>query len=308
MLQVRELALDLIRHILPPETTDRIDFDSIVPGKESFADPKMKYHFLDVCYVGQMKSGTSVRISILFEHKSSVPDIPVHFQLLRYISLLNYAEIRHNKKPSVVFPILLYHGKEPWKHISMREYYGELTHEEYACIPKFDYHVVDVSSMTEVELERIPSSLLGTFLYTLFLGVRPELVLQKLKQTANFVSGLMSLDQWMEIYEIITAYLSSVSPEFEQKFRDMKYDFVTPAEKAAKAFETNYMAPRLREAHRKGLEEGIEKGRMEGIEKGIEQILKAYISHHLHLSDEAIAGQFSVPLELVQRLRAELSA
>jgi hypothetical protein len=269
------------------------------PDKESFADPKMKYHFLDVCYVGQMKSGTSVRISILFEHKSSLPDVPVHFQLLRYISLLNYAEIRHNKKPSVVFPILLYHGKEPWKHISVREYYGELTHEEFACVPKFEYHVVDVSSMTEVELERIPSSL-RTFLYTLFLGVRPELVLQKLKQTANFVYGLMTLEQWMEIYEIITAYLSSVSPEFEQKFKDMKYDFVTPAEKAAKAFETNYMAPRLREAHRKGLEEGIE--------KGIEQILKAYISHHLHLPDETIAGQFNVSLELVQRLREELSA
>jgi hypothetical protein len=209
-----------------------------------------------------------------------------------------------------------YDGKEPWKHISMREYYGELTHEEYACIPKFDYHVVDVSSMTEVELDEIPSSLLGTFLYNLFPGVRPELVLQKLKQTANFVSGLMSLEQWIEIYEIITAYLSSVSPEFEQKFKDMKYDFVTPAEKAAKAFETNYMAPRLREAHRKGLDEGIEKGiekgrsegRKEGIEKGIEQILKAYISHHLHLPDETIAGQFSVSLELVQRLRAELSA
>ncbi|MEO0006438.1 MAG: hypothetical protein RJA20_634, partial [Bacteroidota bacterium] len=76
------------------------------------------------------------------------------------------------------------------------------------------------------------------------------------------------------------------------------------------------MAPRLREAHRKGLDEGIEKGiekgrsegRKEGIEKGIEQILKAYISHHLHLPDETIAGQFSVSLELVQRLRAELSA
>ncbi|MEO0007655.1 MAG: hypothetical protein RJA20_1851 [Bacteroidota bacterium] len=189
-----------------------------------------------------------------------------------------------------------YDGKEPWKHISMREYYGELTHEEYACIPKFDYHVVDVSSMTEVELDEIPSSLLGTFLYTLFLGVRPELVLQKLKQTANFVSGLMSLEQWMEIYDIITAYLGSVSPEFRQKIRDMKYDFFTPAEKEAKAFETNYMAPRLREAHRKGIEEGIEK------------ILSAYISQHLHLSDEAIAGQFNVSQELAQRLRAELSA
>jgi hypothetical protein len=56
------------------------------------------------------------------------------------------------------------------------------------------------------------------------------------------------------------------------------------------------MAPRLREAHRKGLE------------KGIEQILKAYISHHLHLPYETIAGQFNVSLELVQRLREELSA
>ncbi|MEO0006488.1 MAG: hypothetical protein RJA20_684, partial [Bacteroidota bacterium] len=120
--------------------------------------------------------------------------------------------------------------------------------------------------------------------------------LQKLKQTANFVSGLMSLEQWMEIYDIITAYLGSVSPEFRQKIRDMKYDFVTPAEKEAKAFETNYMAPRLREAHRKRIEEGIE------------QILSAYISHHLHLSDEAIAGQFNVSQELAQRLRAELSA
>jgi nicotinamide riboside kinase len=106
----------------------------------------------------------------------------------------------------------------------------------------------------------------------------------------------MSLEQWIEIYDIITAYLGSVSPEFRQKIRDMKYDFVTPAEKAAKAFEANYMAPRLREAHRKGLE------------KGIEQILKAYISHHLHLPDETIAGQFNVSLELVQRLREELSA
>jgi predicted transposase YdaD len=114
--------------------------------------------------------------------------------------------------------------------------------------------------------------------------------------------------------------LSYVSPEFEQKFKDMKYDFVTPAEKAAKAFETNYMAPRLREAHRKGIEEGIEKGlekgRIEDLEKGIEKgrmegiekILSAYISHHLYLSDEAIAGQFNVSQELVQRLRAELSA
>jgi len=208
----------------------------------------------------------------------------------------------------VVFSILLYHGREPWKHVCLTDYYAELTPEEHAVIPKFDYYVVDVNSMTEVELERIPSSLLGTFLYTLFLGVRPELVLQKLKQTANFVSRLMSLEQWIEIYDIITAYLGTVSPEFRQKIKDMKYDFVTPAEKEAKAFENNYRASRLREAHRKGVEEGIEKGRMVGIEEGIQQILKAYISQHLHISDETIAGQFNVSEELVQRLWSELSA
>ena len=319
MLQVREVAHALIRHTLPPETTERIDFDSLVPGKESFEDPKMRYHFLDVCYVGQMKNGTGLRISILFEHKSSVPDMPAHFQLLRYISLLNYAEIRHRKKPSLVFPILLYHGKEPYRHIPVTDFYEELTPREYGFIPKFDYYVVDINKMTDDELGEMSSSLLRTFFYTLFLGIRPDLVLEKLEKIANFVSELMSLEQWMEIYGTITAYFSAVSPAFKQKLKDMKYEFVTPEEKDVKAFMDNYFNPRLREAHRKGIEEGrmegrmegrtegLMEGRMEGRMEGVEQILKVYISQHLHLSDEVIAGQFNVSHELVQRLRAAVS-
>jgi hypothetical protein len=157
--------------------------------------------------------------------------------------------------------------------------------------------------MTDDELGEMSSSLLRTFFYTLFLGIRPDLVLEKLEKIANFVSELMSLEQWMEIYGTITAYFSAVSPAFKQKLKDMKYEFVTPEEKDVKAFMDNYFNPRLREAHRKGIEEGRMEGRMEGVE----QILKVYISQHLHLSDEVIAGQFNVSHELVQRLRAAVS-
>jgi predicted transposase YdaD len=118
---------------------------------------------------------------------------------------------------------------------------------------------------------------------------------------------LMSLEQWMEIYGTITAYFSAVSPAFKQKLKDMKYEFVTPEEKDVKAFMDNYFNPRLREAHRKGIEEGRMEGLMEGRMEGVEQILKVYISQHLHLSDEVIAGQFNVSHELVQRLRAAVS-
>lgn len=165
--------------------------------------------------------------------------------------------------------------------------------------------------MTDDELDEMSSSLLRTFFYTLFLGIRPDLVLEKLEKIANFVSELMSLEQWMEIYGTITAYFSAVSPAFKQKLNDMKYEFVTPEEKDVKAFMDNYFNPRLREAHRKGIEEGRmegrTEGRMEGRMEGVEQILKVYISQHLHLSDETIAGQFNVSHELVQRLRAAVS-
>jgi hypothetical protein len=169
--------------------------------------------------------------------------------------------------------------------------------------------------MTDDELGEMSSSLLRTFFYTLFLGIRPDLVLEKLEKIANFVSELMSLEQWMEIYGTITAYFSAVSPAFKQKLKDMKYEFVTPEEKDVKAFMDNYFNPRLREAHRKGIEEGRMEGRMEGRTEGrmegrmegVEQILKVYISQHLHLSDEVIAGQFNVSHELVQRLRAAVS-
>jgi flagellar biosynthesis/type III secretory pathway protein FliH len=166
---------------------------------------------------------------------------------------------------------------------------------------------VDINKMTDDELGEMSSSLLRTFFYTLFLGIRPDLVLEKLEKIANFVSELMSLEQWMEIYGTITAYFSAVSPAFKQKLKDMKYEFVTPEEKDVKAFMDNYFNPRLREAHRKGIEEGRMEGLMEGRMEGVEQILKVYISQHLHLSDEVIAGQFNVSHELVQRLRAAVS-
>jgi predicted transposase YdaD len=53
--------------------------------------------------------------------------------------------------------------------------------------------------------------------------------------------------------------------------------------------------------------EGRVEGLMEGRMEGVEQILKVYISQHLHLSDETIADQFNVSQELVQRLRAAVS-
>jgi predicted transposase YdaD len=61
------------------------------------------------------------------------------------------------------------------------------------------------------------------------------------------------------------------------------------------------------EGRMEGRTEGLMEGRMEGRMEGVEQILKVYISQHLHLSDEVIAGQFNVSHELVQRLRAAVS-
>jgi hypothetical protein len=73
-------------------------------------------------------------------------------------------------------------------------FYEELTPREYGFIPKFDYYVVDINKMTDDELGEMSSSLLRTFFYTLFLGIRPDLVLEKLEKIANFVSELISLE------------------------------------------------------------------------------------------------------------------
>jgi predicted transposase YdaD len=323
-LQNRELAIDMIRLSVPEQLRDTIDLESLRPGRESFVDEKMTEHFLDVCYNGRMKNGENLRVSILFEHKSTTPEAPVYFQLLRYIVRINTHELDQGMKPSVVIPILLYQGPKPFKKELMEDIYKEYDNGLHKLIPGFDYFVTDVNDMTLWDRSQLISRLLYYFVKALFHGRNQVSILVFWDEFRKFVSESGFSSPAMFLIRITVAYYGSISEEFKIKHnKDMAYEFETPFEKMVEALYTEENMPyirqrladveKLRAEREEGISEGMAKGKLEGklegkIEgkiEGKEIAIRTFLSRKPEISDAEAAFLFDVSSEYIRNLRGK---
>ena len=92
--KMRALALQFIQFALPSAVLERLNLDSLELAPESFIDPKLQESLSDLVYVCQYKTGATLRICLLFEHKGYRPGREFHFQVLQYILRAGEEDIR----------------------------------------------------------------------------------------------------------------------------------------------------------------------------------------------------------------------
>ena len=124
-------------------------------SETSHIDEELQEHLSDIVYYCRWKSKTSVRISLLFEQKSYPEKYP-HLQLLRYLLGTWEYDLREEQPLTVTIPIIVYHGKKRWNYKSFPAYFPipktdtESPLNRY--IPKFDYHLTDLSHYSDEQL------------------------------------------------------------------------------------------------------------------------------------------------------------
>ncbi|PKL13566.1 MAG: hypothetical protein CVV50_03335 [Spirochaetae bacterium HGW-Spirochaetae-6] len=79
-----ENAADFIQSTFPKEILSHLDLASLKLDNNSYTDEKLKEFFADMVYDCVYDNSLPIKISILMEHKSFVPDTP-HIQLLKYM-------------------------------------------------------------------------------------------------------------------------------------------------------------------------------------------------------------------------------
>jgi hypothetical protein len=67
-------------------------------------------------------------------------------------------EMQQGLKPSMVIPILLYHGTFPFRKESLSDLFPGYSEEFAPVIPDFDYYVVDVNEISEESLGNLQSA------------------------------------------------------------------------------------------------------------------------------------------------------
>jgi predicted transposase/invertase (TIGR01784 family) len=145
------VAKKFLAKYLPEHIKTNIDLNTLTLEKESFIDQNMKGLFVDLLYSAKFK-GKRGRIYILFEHLSN-PDKKIAFRLLKYMINIMDHHLLSNKKLPIIFPIILYTGKDNRIHvIDIFDLFGE-DKELARNILLNPYYILNINEIKESDLK-----------------------------------------------------------------------------------------------------------------------------------------------------------
>ena len=154
----KQIAKSYIRRFLDPAILKKLELSRLKLDTNSYVTPLLKQYFSDIVYTCPYGEQT-LKITFLFEHKSSPVQYP-HIQLLRYNLEIWESNIKNKEPLQVVLPLIFYHGKDNWIYKAIPEYFGKIGPELLQYIPKFKYHLLDVSQMPDEEIIQIQEAFL----------------------------------------------------------------------------------------------------------------------------------------------------
>lgn len=144
---VRELAYEL----LSAELVKSLNLDSLVLDNSSYINENLSENFADLVYSVETKQQKPLKIVLLLEHKSYQEKYP-HLQLLKYLMEIWDKDKAQKKELTTVIPIIFYHGKSRWKYQPMNAYFAKSEHFYLQYIPDFNYHLIDLSVLTNEKI------------------------------------------------------------------------------------------------------------------------------------------------------------
>jgi len=203
----KEIATDFIREMFPPKLVENLDLSTLELDNNSYIDEELKEYYSDLVYDCEYKT-TKVKISILFEHKSYVPDYPF-LQLLKYIIKIWDYNIKQKQNLMPVIPLIFYHGVEKWEYKMVSDYFNGIDEQLDQFLPNFKYLLTDLSDYTDNEIkERIFKNEMLKVLILIMKNIFDEEKLQKNLEKFLFIAKLYyEEEKGLKFLESIIRYL-----------------------------------------------------------------------------------------------------
>ncbi len=256
----------------------------------------MKTHFADIIWGGMTNSGEPVRACFIFEHKSWRPDRPVSPQLLRYSGSSMDADFDQKRPPALPVPIVIYHGEQPWQKEKMAELFPNVPLGFRRFVPEMDYIFINVSDLSDEQIEGLALMVLSKLLLTLKHGRDADFVAQNFGKMAFYSPILHQRELAENLFSLTTIYLVSIS-SLNLNNMNTAINEMPPLEQE-----------QLNSWLYKTIVENQEKGWKKGREEGREEIVWNVIKKHPDWTNAQIADLIEVNIEMVAKIRAEYLA
>lgn len=283
VLQYREVVEALLRFCLPDNLCNVIDMETLQISDDSFVDERLQEHLSDICYTAKINSEQTLRLTLLFEHKSEQPDTPLMAQLQRYVSNIWASDLRQRKALSLVLPIVLYHGNMALKKETPKSLFPKAPEVFLSYLPTFDYIMLDVRQIPDWKLDALDFQLLRMILKVLKYARDEDYVAKHWEKIVIFAPAVNTAEKKILVATVL--YMNFASKAFNSKIIDMTH-------KAESAEESGFK-PYLLELYE------------EGMEKGMMLLIKNFLESNPDWTDNQIASAFKVESALVAKARSQ---
>jgi predicted transposase/invertase (TIGR01784 family) len=255
---------DVFGGILPDALRANLKLRTLKLDTTSYTDEKLEQYFSDVVYNCSYMSGRSmVKLALLFEHKSFIPQFP-HAQLLRYINNIWDNHTKQKKSRPIILPIIFFHGRRNWEQLPLHAYLSGDTELYSRFIPDFEYVLINLREYNQDTITNMFSRNPGVKLWLLIQKhiYTPKIVLEILENLADSDILFLTTEEGLRVLETMCRYLfkaTSLSAETIIKAvtplpQNGKEAIMTTAEKLMEQGELK----KARQTAQRMLEEGLD--------------------------------------------------
>jgi len=247
---------------LPERLLGVIDLNGLEQVSESFVDETLKESFSDLLFKVPLKGKKGgLYLSLLLEHKSSA-DPYVTIQMGHYIFSALLQQVRQGKRPNLVIPMLLYHGRDPMPYKTHRQLFEDLGADLMLYVPDYEYVYHDLqSSREETITEGHIAGLRSMFLLLKYAHDESTLLMK-----AGRILTLAGEEG--NLFKTYFVYFVSLVKE-KARIMESILDLPNPLQREAQ----NAYEEWILEGVEKGLKKGRAEGRAEGLAEGSLQTL-----------------------------------
>lgn len=151
-------------------------------------------------------SEEGIKISLLIEQHKSYIDKNAPIQIGSYIFSGMLKQIRNGEKPSLIIPILLYHGKNRWEYNTVADLFETIGPELREFLPEYRYIFHNLGQIPDEQIQALHNKFLAASLLALKYSALKDR-LGKLIPTILALAGEM--DQNLQRNLIVYTFVSS---------------------------------------------------------------------------------------------------
>ncbi|MGX5857941.1 Rpn family recombination-promoting nuclease/putative transposase [Dyadobacter jiangsuensis] len=289
----QQIALDYFRACLPASVLEKLDFSTLRQLPDTYVSKELQKSISDIVYACKRAGGVGeVKISLLIEHKSYI-DKYTPIQIGSYIFSGLLKQISDRESPSLIIPILLYHGKTRWEYQTLSSLFEGLEPELSRFVPDYHYIFNNLGEISDEQIQALHNKFLAASLLAMKYSVRKD-QLSPLIPTILKLAGEM--DQNLQTSLIVYTFVNSELSE------QQIIELITSLPTKIKATVMSTLDVFVEKGRKEGKIEGKIEGRQEKTDNAIRNLVKQSL-----LTNEQIASALEVAVSYVADIRRQVT-